>query len=124
RIDVVTAAMHQGQAPQQVSVYRRRADGGWDRWPIADGGSHNLRVADVDGDGDPDVFGANWSDQPQPVELWVNRRCQPRAKSAGWPRHVIDAQRPGKAAFVGAADLDGDGRLDVVSGGRWYRNPG
>lgn len=124
RIDIVTAAMHQGQAPQQVRVYRQRADGKWNRQPISDGGSHNLRVADIDDDGDPDILGANWSGERQPVELWVNRRCDPRAKVTGWFRHVIDVNRPGQAAFIGTADLDGDGRRDLVSGGRWYRNPG
>lgn len=28
---------------------------------------------DVDGDGDLDLFGANWSGSHQPVELWRNR---------------------------------------------------
>jgi hypothetical protein len=124
RVDIVTAAMHQGQAPQEVRMYRRRADGGWERQAIADGGSHNLRIADIDGDGDLDLFGANWSGKRQPVDLWVNRRCDPHSNRDGWVRHVIDASRPGEAAFIGATDLDGDGRADIVSGGRWYRNPG
>jgi hypothetical protein len=41
-----------------------------------------------------------------------------------WQRHVIDAEKPHRAVWIGAADLDGDGRKDVVTGGWWYRNPG
>jgi hypothetical protein len=31
-----------------------------------------MRLVDVDGDGDVDLFGANWSGPHQPVELWRN----------------------------------------------------
>jgi hypothetical protein len=41
-----------------------------------------------------------------------------------WERHVIDAARPARAVFITAADLDGDGRKDILAGGWWYRNPG
>jgi hypothetical protein len=54
----------------------------------------------------------------------VNQRCSPGAGCPSWRRHEIDAQRPGKAVFVHAADLDGDGLKDVAGGGFWYRNPG
>ncbi len=39
-----------------------------------------------------------------------------------WTRHLIDADRPGRAAFLYFADLDNDGIQDVVTGGYWYRN--
>lgn len=44
--------------------------------------------------------------------------------AAAWARHVVDAQRPWRAVFIGSADIDGDGRRDVIAGGWWYRNPG
>jgi hypothetical protein len=76
-----------------------------------------MRIVDVDNDSDPDIFGANWSGEYQPVELWIN-------KTFDWQRHVIDAGKPWRSAFVSAADIDGDGWQDIITGGWWYKNPG
>ena len=48
---------------------------GGDRWReevLGDTGLHNLRVGDVDGDGDLDVFGSNYIENP-PVRLYRNQ---------------------------------------------------
>src|SRR5690606_27663752 len=37
---------------------------------------------------------------------------------------LIDGALPWQAVTVDAADLDGDGDLDLLTGGWWYRNPG
>ena len=50
-------------------------DGGGATWReevLGDGGLHNLRVGDVDGDGDLDVFGSNYVENP-PVRLYRNQ---------------------------------------------------
>lgn len=71
-LDVVTAEMHQSNR-KRVIVYFNQGDGvNWKKQVIATTGSHNLCVADVDGDGRPDIIGANWSGNFQPVELWKN----------------------------------------------------
>ncbi|NLF29691.1 MAG: VCBS repeat-containing protein [Planctomycetes bacterium] len=75
-LDIVTAMMHQGQPPQEVSIYHNRGRGtSWDKQVVATGGSHNLVVADIDGDGMPDLYGCNWhSNAPNraAVEYWRN----------------------------------------------------
>jgi hypothetical protein len=125
RPDVVSALMHQGRAPNEVKVYLNPGNGHlWSKRVIATTGSHNLRIVDVDGDGDSDLFGANHSGKHQPVELWINQTCSPQDGCPSWRRHVVDEARPHKAVFIHAADLDGDGHVDLVSGAWWYRNPG
>lgn len=119
-LDIVTAEMREGADPDEVALYRNEGRGAaWEKEVIGDRGSHGLRVADVDLDGDWDLFGANWDEEATRVSLWRNM-----GRAPPWKRHVIDAERPGRAVFILPADLDGDGRTDVLSGACWYRNPG
>ena len=121
--DIITASMHQGSAPNEIAVYVNLDKGRrWTKRPIGLQGSHSMRLVDVDGDSDWDVFGANWSGDRQEVMLWENLTCP--SDGTGWLRHVVDAERPWRAIFVDSADMDSDGRVDIVSGGWWYRNPG
>lgn len=125
KVDIATAAMHQGQAPTEIGVYLNHGAGkGWTKKVLATSGSHNMRIVDIDGDGDPDLFGANWEGKNHSIELWINQTCSTDSGCPRWRRHEIDSARPGKAVFVQAADLDGDGLRDVAAGGFWYRNPG
>lgn len=107
-----------------MKVYQNLEGEAWEKRLIATTGSHNMRGANLDGDGDPDLIGAKWSGVYQPIKIWVNQTCTPDRGCPRWRRHVIDADRPGKAVFVLAADLDGDGQIDVTAGRWWYRNPG
>lgn len=118
--DIVSAEMHQGADPDEINIYfnRDRRGSAWDKRVIATTGSHSMRSVDVDGDGDLDLFGANWSGDHQSVELWLNRACD-----SAWRRHVVDSGKPWRAIFVTAADIDGDGHKDIIAGGWWYRNP-
>jgi len=73
-LDVATAEMHQGADPDEVRIYWNGGGGAvWTPQVLAGTGSHSMRLADVDGDGDIDLFGANWSGPHQTVELWRNR---------------------------------------------------
>ena len=119
--DIVAAEMNQGGDPDEVKVYRN--DGGaFTKVVISEGGSHSMRVVDVDLDGDLDLFGANW--QSNQVDLFVNQTPPKPLQLNAWKRHVLDGSRPGTAIFIAADDLDGDEQVDVAAGGYWYRNPG
>jgi hypothetical protein len=73
RPDIVAARMHQGKSPQEVAIYLNRRDGRqWARHVVSTTGSHNIVAADLDGDGRPDILGANHGGPFQPVELWRN----------------------------------------------------
>jgi hypothetical protein len=76
RKDLLFAEMHQGEDPDEVGVFLNRGEG-WTKQVLSVAGSHGLQPVDVDGDGDVDIFGANWSGPRQPIELWLNLRYAP-----------------------------------------------
>lgn len=78
-VDVVVSEMHRSEyqpdRPSRRLVYIHLNLGKglkWEQQIIATTGSHNLRLADIDNDGDIDIIGANWSGPYHPVELWRN----------------------------------------------------
>jgi len=122
-LDLITSEMLQSQNPDEVSVYIN--EGGASSWThqvVATTGSHNLRVADIGSDGDMDIVGINWQGTT-PFEVWHNQ-LNPSYSLDQWDRHVIDSNKPWRAVFVDAGDLNGDALPDIVTGGWWYRNPG
>jgi hypothetical protein len=107
RMDIAFAEMHQGADPDEVGIFLNRGAGyPWEKVVVSTTGSHGLQVLDVDGDGAPDLFGANWSGPRQSVRLWHNRagspgrvpaggatpagdlRKAPRGQSIAWPLKV------------------------------------
>ncbi|RPI19986.1 MAG: VCBS repeat-containing protein [Acidobacteria bacterium] len=80
--DVVYAEMTQGADDDEVKVMFNRgkitkaglADD-WQPFLVSVDGSHSMRVFDADGDGRPDLFGANWraNGRDEHVKLWLNR---------------------------------------------------
>ncbi len=81
-----------------------------EQWPstrvTADASDEGIAIADIDGDGLPDVVASKGSDY---VAWWQN----PGRPGEDWSRRIIgttdhDADR------IEAADIDGDGRTDVV----------
>ena len=73
-VDVAIAEMHQGADPDEVSIHLNRGHGtAWHKQVISTQGSHDIVVADIGGDGDLDVVGANHAGESHPLELWENR---------------------------------------------------
>jgi len=83
-------------------------------------GAVSVDAADVDGDGDLDVLGA--AQLANDITWWENLN----GAGTSWTAHMIDGSFDG-AFSVDAADMDGDGDLDVLGTGvaediRWWEN--
>jgi hypothetical protein len=74
---------------------------------------HDVVIADLDGDGRPDVLTMSDRNNLRWYRIPVNDPRQP------WERHDIG---PGVHAGVAAGDIDGDGDLDVARSNRWFEN--
>ena len=72
-------------------------------------------LVDVDRDGDLDFI--TGGKDPQKHVFWFERRSADE-----WVRHVLGDNHPSDVGGT-AIDVDGDGWVDHVSGGVWYRNP-
>ncbi|MCP4203257.1 MAG: hypothetical protein GY769_15140 [bacterium] len=125
-LDLVTAEMHQSSDPDEVSIYFNESNGtSWSQQVVAESGSHNVRVGDIGSDGDLDIFGANWNDgapNSAVIEMWENTTSP--LPLGTWQRHILETSLPWNAVFVYGRDLNGDGLLDLATGGWWYPNPG
>lgn len=133
-LDIFVAEMHHGENPDKVAIFEN-VDGGAAQWVehvIAETGSHNAKIADLNGDNCPDIVGKNYEagELPLRVDMWLSHvKVSPAATPATlsldrWQRHIIDAQRPWRAVFVTAGDINGDALPDIITGGWWYQNPG
>ena len=72
-IDVVVGQMHTTKEKTIAIHYNSNGLGTrWSRQDVDNTGLHNGIVADIDGDGNFDIFGSNWAGNP-PLYVWINR---------------------------------------------------
>ena len=126
-MDIFVAEMRlNGDNPDaKMWVFQGDGNSNFTETQVASGyGNHESKIGDLDGDGDLDILGKpyNW-DTPR-LDVWLNELSSGSLPLDRWQRHVIDNDRPWRAIFITAADMDGDNLKDIITGGWWYKNPG
>lgn len=91
----------------------------WERDLLSVGqGTHEAMAADVDGDGMFEIVG---KDLNAVVHMW--KRTRPGGGRLSFVHRFLDWDKPYTSTDIFAADVDGDGREDVVTASFWYRSP-
>ena len=114
RVDVITGRHPFDDSSKRESVWFQNTLLGWVPHLLsATAYCHDVAFGDLDGDSRIDMACA---DLFRDELSWL---AGPPDPSAEWTVHPIDERRVQGAAI---ADVDRDGRLDVVAGRAWYRN--
>lgn len=79
--------------------------------------SHDQLVADIDGDGKPELY--FWNQKAR--TLWY-APVPDDPRTTPWP-HVHPVATGVDGEGLVASDVDGDGRLELIAGDSWYRPP-
>ncbi len=115
--DDVVETGYPGNGPMYLYVNPHNEARRWPRYKVLDAVSEIYAVADIDGDGKPELVygGGNYPgnyakpDPVDPTKPWIEHHI---GEQANWGNHGL-----------GVGDINGDGRPDVVRAWGWWEHP-
>ena len=125
-IDIVGAEMEQSSQNRVMVLHNEDGAGtAWRTQVVATGGSHWLKMGDIDDDGDLDMYGINHGNNGGNITVHVWRSdLDPLLPLDQWETHLVDASLGQKCIWIMAGDVNGDTHSDLIGGEWWWANPG
>ena len=86
-------------------------------------GTHQATRCDIDGDGNLEIVGKEWGMQRRCPKITIWKKLDKKPAVLDYRHHFIDRDKPARTIEILAADVDGDGNEDILTGNFWYRSP-
>lgn len=133
-IDVIVGHMHTSSGNLYIYYNDNSQGTSWSQVQVGNGGIHNGRVADMDVDGDLDIYGANWTgngnhswwenkldpvQQPLSLDNWQYQEVT--NVGGGVRKDLLDGKPSFGLTFI---DFTNDGYQDILAGNNYFINPG
>jgi len=114
-----------GNPDAKMWIFLGNGNGNFQTQLISEGiGNHESKVGDLNGDGHIDILSKPYNWNTPRIDIWQNNGISIDFPIDSWERHIIDQKKPWKTIFITAADIDNDGKKDIITGAWWYKNPG
>ena len=121
--DIVVGTLHSSNPGMAVYV-NSNFGSSWNQNIVQSVTSYIGKVGDIDKNGAPDIMSSRSYDRG-PIEVWLNQTIIQPLPLNNWTYITVDSSSPKGSVFgLTFADLNRDGREDILTGRYTYLNPG